>query len=62
MRTIRDHSIFGKAYIVNAVSEEDAENQVRNKYRKQVWESKQLSDDKWEVYAANPEDCFALND
>lgn len=67
-RIIREHRVFGKAFVVAATSEDEARTNALKVSRPKmgfdihVWELKQLFLNTWEAYVAKHEDCFAMDD
>jgi hypothetical protein len=62
-RIIREHTVFGKEVIVKASSVEEARLlAVKGKSDWWSWEAKEISPGTYEVYIAEHDAAFALND
>ena len=61
-RTIRDHHVYGKTILVIASSEDEAYTIAKRQTGMQIWEIKKKRNNSWEVFVADPQDCFATND
>ena len=67
-RIIREHRVFGKAFVVSATSDVEARAKAfllaKPKMGQEIyiWEMKELFLNTWECYIAKHEDVFAMND
>jgi hypothetical protein len=63
-RNIRNHTVFGKAYMVKGKTEDEVRQNIKsqvNMWDKHIWEFKWIDEETCEAYVAKHGDCFADN-